>query len=260
MWVFEIKWNFHWLFTEHFQLRQSPHNRTLCHDQKWNFRRKSDQTIHSCPNRTERAGYGQKFEFLGSHLYRRRKYHWIYPFGSHRMNSKYTDCAKIYLISRRVIARNSIQFHARNASPSTLIKCPVGPPSWRTSSKIVSKKSWTQGISHSWRDVPKVVADTMPRPGTIWSFCRPNHCRFSTIFFRISSARYGHWHKDKAQTAIKNVPRIIVFVVGGVSFSEMRCAYEVTAAVKNWEVIVGSSHILTPEIFLSDLVSLSKED
>ncbi|XP_037050355.1 protein ROP isoform X1 [Bradysia coprophila] len=75
-----------------------------------------------------------------------------------------------------------------------------------------------------------------------------------------SSARYGHWHKDKAQTAIKNVPRVIVFVVGGASFSEMRCAYEVTAQTKNWEIIVGSSHILTPEIFLSDLGSLSKED
>lgn len=55
----------------------------------------------------------------------------------------------------------------------------------------------------------------------------------------IFSARYGHWHKDKGQQLIKNVPRVIVFVIGGVSFSEIRCAYEVTNNFKNWEVIIG---------------------
>ncbi|CAG5041898.1 unnamed protein product [Parnassius apollo] len=72
-----------------------------------------------------------------------------------------------------------------------------------------------------------------------------------------TSVRYGHWHKDKAQQTIKNVPRLIVFVVGGICFSEIRCAYEVTAALKNWEVIIGSSHILTPDTFISDLSSLT---
>uniref|UniRef100_A0A2M4AKI1 Putative vesicle trafficking protein sec1 n=1 Tax=Anopheles triannulatus TaxID=58253 RepID=A0A2M4AKI1_9DIPT len=69
------------------------------------------------------------------------------------------------------------------------------------------------------------------------------------------SARFGNW-KDK--TTVKNLPRLIVFVVGGCSYSEIRCAYEVTAA-KNWEVYIGSSHILTPKTFLGDLGSLKKE-
>ncbi|XP_075227355.1 syntaxin-binding protein Rop [Lycorma delicatula] len=79
----------------------------------------------------------------------------------------------------------------------------------------------------------------------------------SSGYHAPTSARYGHWHKDKGQQTVKNVPRLIVFVIGGICFSEIRCAYEVTNAVKNWEVIIGSSHILTPEDFLSNLSNLS---
>ncbi|XP_078045325.1 syntaxin-binding protein Rop isoform X2 [Augochlora pura] len=78
----------------------------------------------------------------------------------------------------------------------------------------------------------------------------------SSGYHAPTSARYGHWHKDKGQQTIKNVPRLIVFVVGGVCFSEIRCAYEVTNALKNWEVIIGSSHVITPKSFLDDLSKL----
>lgn len=71
-----------------------------------------------------------------------------------------------------------------------------------------------------------------------------------------SSVRYN-WHKEKSATAVKNMPRLLLFVVGGITYSEMRAAYEVTKSGKNWEVIIGSTHILTPKEFLSDLRNLS---
>jgi len=71
------------------------------------------------------------------------------------------------------------------------------------------------------------------------------------------SARYGQWHKDRSQAPTRLGPRLIIFVIGGVTFSEIRCAYEVTAAVKHWDIIIGSTHILTPETYLQSLKMLS---
>merc|ERR1711936_214970 len=73
-----------------------------------------------------------------------------------------------------------------------------------------------------------------------------------------SSGRYGGWHKDKTKEVTqKNVPRLIVYIMGGATYSEFRTGYEVTNDKKNWEVIIGGSQILTPEGFLDNIKQLS---
>lgn len=53
------------------------------------------------------------------------------------------------------------------------------------------------------------------------------------------SERYGSWFKEKP-VPVKTSPRVIVFMVGGMTMSEMRCAYEVTQANKTFEIIIGT--------------------
>ena len=70
-----------------------------------------------------------------------------------------------------------------------------------------------------------------------------------------SSKRYGL----KPNGGPTNQGRVIVFVMGGICYSECRVAYEVTQDKRNFEVIVGSSQIFTPEKFLNEVKMLTDQ-
>ena len=71
------------------------------------------------------------------------------------------------------------------------------------------------------------------------------------------------WHRNVGQQTTRTGPRLIVFIIGGVTYSEIRSAYEATAAnqaQKKWEVIIGSDQILTPKQFLNNLEFKSNDE
>lgn len=68
-----------------------------------------------------------------------------------------------------------------------------------------------------------------------------------------SSKRAGYWCTDKKD---KHVCRLIIFIAGGLTYSEMRSAYEVMEKYKGWEVLIGGDSILTPQKFMNKLKEL----
>ncbi|KAL2915943.1 syntaxin binding protein 1 [Polyrhizophydium stewartii] len=57
---------------------------------------------------------------------------------------------------------------------------------------------------------------------------------------------------------LKNGPRVIILVVGGLTQAEIRTAYEITSMYKR-DVLIGSTSLITPVQFLQELKTLGSE-
>ncbi|KAG8182782.1 hypothetical protein JTE90_018655 [Oedothorax gibbosus] len=69
----------------------------------------------------------------------------------------------------------------------------------------------------------------------------------------VTFKRTGYWCSDKK---LDNVSHLVVFIAGGVTYSEIRCAYEVMSKYKGWDIFIGGDDIITPDIFIEKLKEL----
>ena len=133
------------------------------------------------------------------------------------------------------------------------------------SPRMSSTRNWTRDSFH--RSAPNATLHLIillkGRPSRL----ERGECTRSTPF---SSREFGGWMQNR-KGAVRSGPRLIIFILGGVCYSELRSAYEVTQSnTKKWEVFIGkcgvrwrpclhsspfagSDHTITPRQFLRDL-------
>jgi len=64
--------------------------------------------------------------------------------------------------------------------------------------------------------------------------------------------------KEKGEEAVEQRgPRVIVFIIGGTTWSEVRTVYEMTK-LEGREFVLGSTHILTPNKLLREMAAVVK--
>ncbi|XP_060793685.1 syntaxin-binding protein 3 [Neoarius graeffei] len=120
----------------------------------------------------------------------------------------------------------------------------------RSQEETYNLSRWTPVIKDVMEDVVENKLDARDWP-------HQSECPSAWNGSRAVSARQKH--KPSSLEDHRNGSRLIIFILGGVSYSEMRCAYEVTKATKSCEVLIGSTHILTPTRLLEDIRDLSKK-
>ncbi|KAM8805397.1 syntaxin-binding protein 3 [Eudromia elegans] len=119
----------------------------------------------------------------------------------------------------------------------------------RSSEETYQLSRWTPVIKDIMEDAIEKKLDSDE-----WPYC--SQCPPTWNGSGVVSAR----QKPKAsyQDERRSGTKLIIFVIGGITYSEMRCAYEISEAYKSYEVIIGSTHLLTPKKLLDEVKSLSK--
>ncbi|KAM9283053.1 syntaxin-binding protein 3 [Morus bassanus] len=119
----------------------------------------------------------------------------------------------------------------------------------RSSEETFQLSRWTPVIKDVMEDAIENKLDSKDWP--YCSQCPPTWSGSGAVSARQKpKASYPDERKSSA--------RLIIFVIGGITYSEMRSAYEVSQAYKSCEVVIGSTHILTPKRLLDEVKSLSK--
>ncbi|XP_015724886.1 syntaxin-binding protein 3 isoform X3 [Coturnix japonica] len=119
----------------------------------------------------------------------------------------------------------------------------------RSAEETFQLSRWTPLIKDVMEDAIENKLDSKE-----WPYC--SQCPPTWNGSGIVSARQKP--KGSYQDERRSNARLIIFVIGGITYSEMRSAYEVSQAHKSCEVIIGSTHILTPRRLLDEVKSLNK--
>jgi len=121
------------------------------------------------------------------------------------------------------------------------------PRKERTETTYYTNSRWTPYVKDIMEDVIDDKLDSRQFPSI------GGQRNVGANYAAQSSREFGGWMQNR-RGAVRSGPRLIIFILGGASYSELRCAYEVTQSNnKRWEVFIGSDHIVTPKQFLRDL-------
>jgi len=73
-----------------------------------------------------------------------------------------------------------------------------------------------------------------------------------------SKGGFGKEKRKQEEENLSTAPRMIVFIAGGVTYSECRSAYELSKS-HHVPVTIGSTHLLTPKRFIEELKTLRQK-